>query len=460
MATELDGDGAAHLLGLAFEARGFELFLVGGAVRDGILGRPTHELDFATNALPGDTSDVLEALDGGSVYRVGEKFGTIGALWRGVSIEVTTYRSNEQYAVGSRKPDVQFGSSIGEDLSRRDFTINAMATQVSPVTSSANILDPYGGLSDIRRKLIRSVGEPSVRFTEDPLRLMRAIRFAAELSFDIESGTWQGLCICIDKLSEISRERVASEMTRMLSGPHPRFAMELLNRADALRWITPELVVLNSMPDHGSSHPLSLWEHTMRVVEGVEADIISRWAALLHDVGKARTRSFDADGRIRFPGHEVVGAKIAEEVLISLRESAQVISSVSQLVATHMQIHAYSDEWSDGAVRRLHTRLGPDFGRALDLARADSRGHGSTGWGLSNVDALEERARLLYDQAPVLGSPLNGVELMDRYDRPPGEWISAIKDALAELVIDGVLRYDDKESAWREADRIVGSGRQ
>jgi poly(A) polymerase len=232
--------------------------------------------------------------------------------------------------------------------------------------------------------------------------------------------------------------------------------MELLRDSGLLEEAVPALVRLTQMPDHGPQHPLSLWEHTMRVMEGVPPDEIVRWAALFHDVAKPVTRTLDDNGRIRFFKHEEIGASIASAALHSLALSRQVIESVTTLVETHMQIHSYSPQWSDGAVRRLVLRLGPNFERALQLARADAAGHTEGRvWNAPKFDALERRVEQLREAVPEIGSPLNGQELMEHYGWEPGPWIGDVKEALTEMVLEGMLQPDDTDTAWREADRLL-----
>jgi poly(A) polymerase len=472
-----------RLLAGAFHAAGFELFVVGGAVRDQLLGIDINELDFATDARPADTGRILDVISGIAVYRIGEKFGTIGAICGEARAEITTYRSGERYLDGSRKPEVQFGHTLAEDLARRDFTINAIARPALgspagpdgghevtapkvaiaaapvalPAVGTANTLvDPFGGATDLRAGIVRTVASPEERFDEDPLRLLRGVRFAAALDFEIESETWAAMQRSASLLERISRERISDEMTKMLTGANPARAFSLL-RDTGLLAAVPELLALDAMPDHGPRHPLSLWDHTMAVVSGVRSDPVSRWAALLHDIAKPETRTFDTTGRIRFPNHDQVGAQISRRVMESLRMSGEMIASVYDLIDTHMQLHQYSPEWSDGAVRRLYVRLGPNFGRALDLARADARGHGETSWGISKVEALAERARLLSEAVPEITSPLNGRELVERYGKQPGPWVGRIKNALTEKVLEGDLAVDDKPRAWRLADEIAES---
>lgn len=453
----MDLDQLGKRLGCDFRLSGFQLFLVGGALRNELLATGVRELDFATDARPDQVASILDEIPAATVYRVGEKYGTIGVVWGDSRAEITTYRSGEKYQVGSRKPAVEFGRTLLEDLSRRDFTINAMARPVETNIGDADIVDPFGGRADLQRRLIRAVGDAHDRFKEDSLRLLRAVRFASMLSFEIEPQTWQAMKETAPTIQTISRERIADELNLMLTGLQPSHAMTLLRDSGLLEQAIPQLGELDRMPDHGPRHALSLWAHTMRVLAAVPADPITRWAALLHDIAKPETRSFDPDGRIRFYQHEDIGARRTVEILRSLRMSNDLTSSVCELVATHMQLHAYSEEWSDAAVRRLSQRLEPNFQRALDLAKADATGHGDTSWGISKIDALEERARRLREQAPEVKSPLNGNELMEHYGWEPGPWVGELKDALTEQVLEGRLRYDDKESAWKEADRIISS---
>jgi len=443
-------------LGAAFARAGEELSLVGGAVRDRLLGVEDVDLDFATSARPVKTLHILEGLGEGSAYTVGEKFGTIGLRTGEVTAEITTYRATETYPAGSRKPRVVFGSTLLDDLSRRDFTVNAMA--MDPL--SGELIDPLNGEEDLRRRFLRAVGDPSRRFREDPLRLLRAVRFASRLGFTIEPATWQALRAGASSLSAISRERVRDEYSKILTGPDPVLGLTLLRDGELLAASVPGLLPLTAMPDHGPWHPLSLWDHTMRVVAGVPPGLVLRWAALLHDIAKPSTRTHEPSGRPRFFHHEEVGAHLARQILGGLRYSNQVVDDVCLLVETHMQPHAYSDEWSDGAVRRLILRLGPLTGDAILLARADALGHSLSGTSAKGpkFDKLEARIEALqHEPVESLKSPLNGDDLMERYRRPPGPWIKPIKAALENEVLEGRLAPDDRQAAWRIADELAGS---
>jgi poly(A) polymerase len=449
-----DPDQFSRSLALAFREAGEELYLVGGAVRDALLGMADFDLDFATSARPPVTVGILEALGQGRPYRIGERFGTIGLRLGQKDVEVTTYRSKETYPPRSRKPDVQFGTRLEEDLGRRDFTINAMARD--PI--SGETIDLFGGTQDLGAGLIRAVGEAVQRFREDPLRLLRAVRFACRLDFDIEPATWAAMRADGPWLETVSRERVRDEMTRMLEGTQPARALTLLRDSGLLARSVPRLALLDSMPDHGPRHPLSLWDHTMAVVSGVPPTLALRWAAVLHDIAKPVTRTHEPSGRPRFFHHEEEGARLAREILTGLRYSNQVVEDVALLVETHMQPHAYSEEWSDGAVRRLMVRLGPLLHQSIELARADAAGHALDGpvWNTPKFDALERRVRALdEEQEERLRSPLSGEDLMHRYGRGPGRWIGEIKGAICEALIEGELQPGDTEGAWRIADRIV-----
>jgi poly(A) polymerase len=447
----------ASRLTLAFEAQGHELYLVGGAVRDALLGSASTELDFATSSPPARTAEVLERFGSHTPYRVGEKYGTIGCSIENWTVEITTYRSREVYPAGSRKPSVEFGRTLEEDLSRRDFTINAIAFH----STTERWIDPFGGAHDLRAGVVRAVGDPTQRFREDPLRLLRAVRFAARYDFEIESVTENAMETEAGTLRSISRERIRDEYSHYLTSRRPAAALTLLRDSGLLVTSVPELDELTRMPDHGANHPLSLWDHTMRVVNAVPAHVTLRWAALLHDIAKPETRTSEPDGRTRFFHHEVRGAEIARKVLTGLRYPSKVSDSVVLLVETHMQIHAFSSEWSDGAVRRLCLRLGPYMEDAILLARADAAGHSADGTSANSpkLDELERRLRNLdSEEVQSLKSPLSGDELMRRYSRPPGPWIREVKERLLDQVLEGKLEPDDTEAAWIVADTLVTDG--
>ncbi|MGH2448831.1 MAG: CCA tRNA nucleotidyltransferase [Chloroflexota bacterium] len=454
-------------LAVAFQAAGHDLYLVGGALRDELLGVATFDLDYATSAPPDQTLAILESLDRGRPYRVGERFGTIGEMIGPFRVEITTYRG-ENYRAGSRKPEVKFGESLAEDLERRDFTVNAMARN----TVTREMIGLLGAQQDLLGRILRAVGNPAERFREDPLRLLRGVRFASTLGFTIESDTWDATKSIASQLPTISKERIRDELNEMLISPARAQAFELLRDSGLLQYAAPTLLELTLMPDHGPRHPLSLWEHTMKAVNGVagrvrrvevgkveDEQLALLWAALLHDIAKPSTRTFEPDGRPRFFHHEERGAEMAGEMLRSLRHPSRLVETAQLLVGTHMQLHAYTPTWSDGAVRRLMLRLGDHLQAALILARADAAAHALEGPGqfAHRYDQLEERiGAVSTEPKEMLRSPLTGKQLMDRYGLAPGPGVGELKDALREEVIEGRLASGDIEGAWEIADRLVG----
>ena len=435
-------------LGRIFKQHGKLLYLVGGSVRDLLLGRESNDLDLTTDAVPDEVKRLAAEAQPSAIYTVGERFGTVGLVFDGRRVEITTFRT-EQYEPLSRKPRVTFGTSLVEDLARRDFTINAMAQD----TTTAEIIDPFGGIADLRAGLVRAVGKPAERFAEDPLRLLRAVRFSVELGFPIEENTAAGISAAAPTLANISRERVAEEMNRVLMSPEPGRGIRQLVDLGLMAYIIPELLEMLAM-DQGRYHHKDVFEHTLLVLDRVARDLPLRWAALLHDIAKPRTVSFE-DGEVHFWGHEHLGEQMARAILTRLRLDGRTIDSVARLVRMHLRANQYDEDWTDGAVRRLMREAGDDLWRLFDLSRADVTSHRPVRVeaALARVAALEERCRALAAREAVeaLHSPLDGNELMALFGRPPGPWIREIKDYLLGLVIEGDLDQDDKERATQLA---------
>jgi len=436
-------DALTTRLGHLFRERGLHLYLVGGTVRDQILGKATHDLDFTTDAPPERTREVLEAAIPTAIYSIGEKFGTIGATFDDVVVEITTFRT-ERYQPGSRKPEVRYGTSLEEDLARRDFTINAMALDLA----TGALVDPFGGQVDLSAGVIRAVGKPAERFAEDPLRLLRAVRFVAQLGFEIEPHTRAAIRQCAESLHQVSRERILDEMNRLLVGPYAARGLRLLADLGLLDVFLPEVMDLRRTTQGKRSK--DVFEHTLKVIDRTPPDLVLRWAALLHDIGKPRT-IVQTDGEIHFPGHELVGERLSHEILSRLRADSSLVARVSRLSGMHMRANQYEEEWSDGAVRRLMRDVGPDLELLLQLSTADV-----TSYRLSKVEAaalrvkrLRERIQRLEEQTRLeeIRSPLNGDQLMALFGRGPGPWIKVVKDYLLDLVIEGKLAPDDQETA-------------
>jgi len=441
----------AERLGRLFRENGYQLYLVGGSVRDELLGRATHDLDFTTDAPTAETRRILEAARPHGVFAIGEKFGTIGATFGDVVVEITTFRS-ERYEPGSRKPEVRYGQSLEEDLSRRDFTINAMARDL--VTGT--IIDPFGGKSDLEAGLVRAVGEPMVRFAEDPLRLLRAVRFVAQLGFALDPATRAAIARSASALRQVSRERIFEEMNRLLVAPHAARGLRLLAELGLLDEFLPEVGEMRHTTQGKRSK--DVFEHTLRVIERTPPDLILRWAALLHDIGKPRT-IVQTDNEIHFPGHEHVGERLSEELLLRLRADANLAKRVSRLAGLHMRANQYEDEWSDGAVRRLMRDAVPDLELLLKLSTADVTSYkaAKVEAAVDRVRRLRERTQKLEEEASLeeIRSPLNGDDLMAMFTRSPGPWIRDVKDYLLDQVLEGNLAIGDRERAEQLARQFV-----
>lgn len=450
-------------LAAAFAAADAELYLVGGIVRDALLGQALPaDLDFATSAPPAQTREILEAAGATSVYLVGERFGTVGGVFGEapdrIAVEVTTYR-REVYPDETRFPAVAFDAALEDDLARRDFTMNAIALDAP----SGAIIDPWDGEADIARSVVRAVGNAEERFAEDPLRLLRAARFVSQLGFRIDWETEQAMARQAESLARISRERILAELTRLLVGEFVDHGLDVLRRTGLLRVAIPGIEPLTAEAEDDLSGRLGrekdLWDHTVRVVRQAPPRPAVRWAALLHDAAKPLTRSVGLDGEVHFFGHERVGADLAGRVLSQLNADKALRMAVRALVALHGRPAAYDASWTDSAVRRLALEAGPVWDDLLDLAAADvtSGRERKRVEAARRVGALREHFQRLQDEADLarLESPLDGNELMRLFDRPPGPWIKQVKDHLRELVIDGELAPGDRERATEIARELV-----
>jgi poly(A) polymerase len=441
-----------------FAERGEELVLVGGLVRDALLGAPAgQDLDFATSARPPSTRPLLRAAGAGAIYDVGERFGTIGAVFGDVKVEVTTYRA-ESYQAGSRKPDVTFSVALRDDLARRDFTINAIGYD----PRSGDVHDPFDGLADLRDGVVRAVGDAEERFAEDPLRLLRAVRFASVLGFRVEPATATAARSAAPSLETISRERVRDELNKLLCGPYPALGIQLLCDLGLAPYSLPSLLAMRGMRQEAGRYK-DVFTHTLQVLDRTPPRLTTRWAALLHDVAKPSTLSV-VKGQVHFFGHDVKGARMARRILLDLRQDTHLAEQVSRLVGLHLRANAYESGWTDGAVRRFVREIGDDLLRdLLMLSRADvtSRRADRRLAIARNAAELERRIVELRAQEDIarLASPLDGVELMTMFGRGPGPWIKVIKDHLLELVLDGTLGQDDRERAAEIARQVYAERR-
>jgi len=431
-------------VGEVFSAAGFEIALVGGSVRDALLGRLGTDLDFTTSARPDD----IERLLAGWVdarWDVGRAFGTIGAMVGEWQLEITTYRS-ESYDPYSRKPDVAFGDSLDGDLSRRDFAVNAMALSLP----EQRLVDPFGGLSDLAQSVLRTPGPPEVSFGDDPLRMMRAARFAAQLGFTVAPEVIEAMTAMAGRLEIISAERVRDELSKLLLSPRPRVGLAILVQTGITDLVLPELPALQLERDEHHRHK-DVYEHTLTVVEqAIELegrlpqggpDLITRLAALLHDIGKPRTRRFADDGTVTFHHHDVVGAKMTRKRMKALRFSNDDIDAVSRLVELHLRFHGYgSGEWTDSAVRRYVRDAGPLLERLHVLTRADctTRNKRKADRLKRTYDDLEARiARLAEaEELASIRPDLDGQQIMDILRIAPGPEVGKAYRFLLERRMD------------------------
>jgi poly(A) polymerase len=444
-------------LAQAFRAQHKQLYMVGGTVRDVLLHRgQSADADLATDARPDEIKRLVAPTRPNAIVLVGERFGTVRLLYETNIVEITTFRT-ERYNPESRKPEVCFGDSLEEDLLRRDFTINAMARD--PL--NGHIIDLFGGRQDLGDRIIRAVGsEPDKRFDEDPLRLLRAIRFASQLDFYIEPETRRSIIRQAAKLQKISRERIRDEMNKLLLSSHPAKGLNLLVELGLMEWIVAEVLELRGVSQQQTPRAPAtkdVYAHVLRVVERSAPRLATRWGALLHDIGKPRTKTVE-DGKVHFLGHEDVGAYMARDILKRLHFDREFIENVSKLVRLHMRANAYTSEWTDGAVRRLMLDSGDTLPDLLDLSQADITSYRAdrVARAAARVQELAERCQRLKEEAErvPLKSPLDGNELMEMFERGPGPWLRPIKDYLLGLVIDGALAPDDKEGAARLARKF------
>ena len=387
-----------------FKKEGHTLALVGGPVRDAILSRLGNDLDFTTSARPDLTSKILKKW-ADAIWETGAQFGTIAAKHGDLTIEVTTYRS-ESYDPNSRKPDVDFGDSIEGDLGRRDFTVNAMALELT--TTPPTFIDLFDGVNDLARKVLRTPGTAENSFSDDPLRMMRAARFAAQLEFAIDESVSSAMKNMSERITIISAERVHDELIKLIMSNNPRIGLTILVESGLAALILPELPQLKLEIDEHHHHK-DVYEHTLTVLEQAIAledrlggpNLVIRLAALLHDIGKPRTRALIPGGGVSFHHHEVVGAKMAKERLRALRFSNEIVKDVAQLVFLHLRFHGYgTGEWTDSAVRRYIRDAGDLLTHLHVLTRADctTRNKAKAERLAATYDSLEERIAVLMEE--------------------------------------------------------------
>ena len=431
----------------AFAAAGQSLYLVGGPVRDAILGLEADDLDFTTSARPDQIEALLRGF-GGPIWDMGRQFGTIGTLlttagaqWR---VEVTTFRA-DAYVPQSRKPDVQFGDTIEHDLIRRDFTVNAMAVDLI----ERRFVDPFHGLADLEAAVLRTPAAAEQSFSDDPLRMMRAARFTARFGLRPTPDVVKAMLDLKDRLAIVSAERVRDELSKLLLTDHPRVGLDLLVRTGLAEVFLPELPALRLEIDEHHRHK-DVYEHSLTVLERAidlekarhhDPDIVIRLAALLHDIGKPKTRRFEAGGRVSFHHHDVVGAKLARRRLTALKYPNDVIESVAELIDLHLRFHGYGEaDWTDSAVRRYVRDAGGELERLHIVTRADcttrnkakadrlARAYEELEW---RIDALAEQEEL-----DAIRPDLDGHQIMAVLGIGPGRAVGQAYSFLLERRLD------------------------
>ena len=424
-----------------FKSAGYKLALVGGPVRDAILGRLGNDLDFTTDAHPKDCEKILNKW-ADSVWDIGAAFGTVAGKKGEITVEVTTYRS-ESYDSSSRKPNVEFGKTIEGDLARRDFTINAMALELT--TPEPTFIDLFNGVADLQNKLIKTPGKAEESFSDDPLRMMRAARFMSQLNFEIDPSVLVAIKSMAKRLEIISFERIRDEFIKILMSPSPRIGITVLVETGLAEYFLPEVPKLKLEIDEHHHHK-DVYEHSLTVLEqaiGLESrldgpNLTLRLAALLHDIGKPKTKQLIAGGGVSFHHHEVVGARMCKERMKKLRFDNHMIEDVSQLVFLHLRFHGYgSGEWTDSAVRRYVRDAGPLLTHLHLLTRADctTRNKKKAESLAKTYDQLEERIALLMEQEELdkIRPDLSGEEIMQILAIKPSPTVGKAYDFLLEL---------------------------
>jgi len=424
-------------------------------VRDAILGRLGNDLDFTTDAHPKDCEKILNKW-ADSVWDIGAAFGTVAGKKGDITVEITTYRS-ESYEADSRKPNVEFGKTIEADLSRRDFTINAMALELT--TDEPTFIDLYNGVGDLESKLIKTPGKPEDSFSDDPLRMMRAARFMSQLNFTIDPAVITAIKSMTARLEIISAERIRDEFTKIIMSDNPRLGITLLVETGLADIFLPEIPKLKLEIDEHHHHK-DVYEHTLTVLEQAIAlesrlggpNLTLRLAALLHDIGKPKTKELIAGGGVSFHHHEVVGSRLCKERMKKLRFDNHIIKDVAQLVFLHLRFHGYGNgEWTDSAVRR-YVRDAEELLIHLHLlTRADctTRNQKKAESLAKTYDQLEARIALLMEQEELnkIRPDLSGEQIMEILSIKPSPAVGKAYDFLLELRLEHGPLGEEKAKA-------------
>lgn len=449
-------------LGHVFTDAGFELALVGGPVRDAFLAKTPHDFDLTTNARPDDTQELLRKW-GANTWTAGKAFGTIGGQKAGLTVEVTTYRT-EEYDSTSRKPTVQYGDHLEGDLSRRDFTINACAMLLPQL----KLVDPHGGLEDLAEGVLKTPVSAQQSFDDDPLRIMRAARFTAQLGIDVSEDVMAAMSAQAPRLQIVSAERIQAELHRLMISPYPRRGLELMVYTGVCDEVLPEFSALRDTVDEHNRHK-DVFEHTLTVLDNAMSmetdetgpvpapDFILRFAAIMHDVGKPDTRKFEPDGTVSFHHHEVVGAKLTRARMRALKFDKATTKAVTKLVRLHLRFHGYGEQgWTDSAVRRYVADAGDLLQRLHRLTRADctTRNRRKANYLRAAYDDLEARIDQLAKQEKLdaVRPDLNGDQIMSILGLEPGPQVGQAYQFLLKLRMEegplGQERAEEELVQW------------
>jgi poly(A) polymerase len=448
-------------VGAVFEAAGHQLYLVGGTVRDAVLGRLTTDLDFTTDARP-ETVQAIMRPWADALWDTGIDFGTVGVGKAGHRLEITTFRA-DSYDQVSRNPRVQYGDRLDDDLVRRDFTANAMAVRIT-AEGPGEFLDPLDGLAAVRRRILDTPAAPEVSFGDDPLRMLRAARFVSQLQFGVADRVREAIVEMAPQLSRITVERVAVELDKMLLGDDPVAGIDLMVQTGLGAVVLPEIGGMQMAIDEHHQHK-DVYQHSLTVLRQAialedERDLVLRWAALLHDIGKPATRRHESDGGVSFHHHEVVGAKMVRTRMRALKYSKQMVDDVSGLVYLHLRFHGYGDgRWTDSAVRRYVADAGPLLPRLHKLVRADctTRNKRRAARLQANYDSLEARIAELTAKEDLarVRPDLDGNAIMEILGIPAGPQVGEAWKYLKELRLDrGPLSPEEASAellAWWNA---------
>ena len=431
-----------HIVKEVFEIfEDHEIYVVGGAVRDTILNRDITDIDFATNLLP-DEVEELAKKKGYRTLPVGKHFGTIIIVLKenkSEEVQITTYRRKEKYGENDRHPTVEYGRIIEEDLQRRDFTINAMAV------NNEKFADPFNGKQDLEAGILRTPQPSGKTFKDDPLRMLRAVRFVSKYNFKIDEATYKGIVNNANRILSISIERVKMELDKLLEGDFVATALQLLLDTRLINYILPELTILPEIEQDEEYHHKDVWEHTKLVVQQAPKSI--RWAALLHDIAKPYTTVIDRNG-IHFYHHEEVGAKLANSIFYRLRFSNHEKDKMVFIIKNHMRPNLYNNHWSSKAVRKFRKEMGKYLEDIIAMSKADitSQHPGRVQSALELLDNLKERC--LEEPAPVTVCPISGDVIMKEFNLEPGKLIGELKDKVIEAIDNERLPIDGQKDVY------------